>query len=37
MKDVIIIGAGVCGCAIADALGEYGCNVTVVERASDVA
>lgn len=37
MKDVIIIGAGVCGCAIADALGEYDCDIAVIERASDVA
>ena len=29
MKDVIIIGAGVCGCAIADALGEYDCDIEI--------
>lgn len=36
MRDVIIIGAGVTGCAIARELSRYELRVTVLERASDV-
>lgn len=34
--DVVIIGAGVCGCGIARALAKYDMNVTVVEMSDDV-
>ena len=36
MFDVIIIGAGVSGCAIARELARYDCSVCVVEREEDV-
>ena len=36
MKDVIIIGAGVIGCAVARELSRYKADVCVVERAEDV-
>ncbi len=36
MYDVVIIGAGVSGCAIARELTRYDCSVCVVERADDV-
>ena len=36
MYDVIIIGAGVSGCAIARELARYDCSVCVVEREEDV-
>lgn len=36
MTDVIVIGAGVTGCAIARELSRYEWKVTVLERASDV-
>ncbi len=36
MRDVIIIGAGVTGCAIARELSRYELKVTVLERAEDV-
>ncbi len=36
MTDVIIIGAGVTGCAIARELARLDCKVKVLERASDV-
>lgn len=36
MQDVIIIGAGVVGCALARELSRYKANVLVLERASDV-
>ena len=36
MRDVVIIGAGVTGCAIARELSKYEMDVLVVERASDV-
>lgn len=36
MVDVIVIGAGVTGCAIARELAKYEYKVTVLERASDV-
>lgn len=36
MTDIIIIGAGVTGCAIARELARYDWKVTVLERASDV-
>lgn len=36
MTDVIIIGAGVTGCAIARELSRYRLKVTVLEKASDV-
>ena len=36
MQDIIVIGAGVIGCAIARELSRYELKVTVVERASDV-
>ena len=36
MYDVIVIGAGVTGCAIARELSRYDWNVAVLERASDV-
>jgi glycerol-3-phosphate dehydrogenase len=37
LSDVIIIGAGIVGCAAAHALGGYELDVLVVERDSDVA
>lgn len=36
MQDVIIIGAGVSGCAVARELSRYDMSVAVLERASDV-
>lgn len=36
MTDIVIIGAGVTGCAIARELARYDWKVTVLERASDV-
>ena len=36
MTDIIIIGAGVTGCAVARELARYEWKVTVLERASDV-
>ena len=36
MVDVVVIGAGVTGCAIARELAKYEYKVTVLERASDV-
>ena len=36
MTDVIIVGAGVTGCAIARELSRYSCSVLVLERAWDV-
>ena len=36
MKDVIIIGAGVVGCAVARELSRYNADITVLERANDV-
>ena len=35
--DVIIIGGGVIGCALASRLSSYTCDVAVLERANDVA
>ena len=37
MEDVVVIGAGVVGCAVAHALSRYNLNVTVLEAGSDVA
>lgn len=36
MYDVVIVGAGVSGCAIARELARYDCSVCVVEREEDV-
>lgn len=36
MTDIIVIGAGVTGCAVARELARYDWTVTVLERASDV-
>lgn len=36
MTDVIIVGAGVTGCAVARELSRYNCSVLVLERAWDV-
>ena len=36
MTDIIIIGAGVCGCAIARELSRKNASIVVVERAEDV-
>lgn len=36
MTDIIVIGAGVTGCAVARELARYDLSVTVLERASDV-
>ena len=36
-NDVIVIGAGVVGCAVARSLSRYNLNVTVLEAGSDVA
>ena len=36
MRDVIVIGAGVTGCAIARELSRYDLAVTVLEREEDV-
>ena len=35
--DIIIVGAGVVGCALARVLSRYDCRVTVLEKADDVA
>ena len=37
MDDIVIIGAGIVGCAIARELSKYNLNISVVERNSDVA
>ena len=37
MEDVIVVGAGVVGCAVARELSRYNLNVTVLEAGSDVA
>ena len=37
LSDVVIIGAGITGCSAARALSRYGCSVTVIDRACDVA
>lgn len=34
--DVLIIGAGIMGCALARVLSRYDCSITVVDRACDV-
>ena len=36
MKDVIIIGAGVSGCAVARELSRYQLDICVVEKESDI-
>ena len=36
MTDIVVIGAGVTGCAIARELARYDRSVIVLERASDV-
>lgn len=36
MTDIIVIGAGVTGCAVASGLSRYHYSVTVLEKASDV-
>ena len=36
MRDVVIIGAGVIGCAIARELSKYELNICVVEKEEDV-
>ena len=36
MKDVIIIGAGVSGCAVARELSRYELDICVLEKESDV-
>lgn len=36
-KDVVIIGAGIVGCAIARELSKYDLNVAVIEKENDVA
>lgn len=36
-SDIIIVGAGVVGCALARVLSRYDCNVVVLEKADDVA
>ncbi|MDE5755483.1 MAG: FAD-dependent oxidoreductase, partial [Clostridia bacterium] len=36
MKDVIIIGGGIIGCAVARELCRYQANVTLLERCGDV-
>lgn len=36
-KDVVIIGAGIVGCAIARELSKYDLKVAVVEKDTDVA
>ena len=36
-SDIIIIGAGIVGCAIARELSFYRCSITVLEQCSDVA
>ena len=37
MKDIIVIGAGVVGCAIARELSKYNLDVLVVDKNEDVA
>lgn len=36
MKDIVIIGAGVTGCAVARELSRYGADICVLERSEDV-
>ena len=36
-SDIIIVGAGVVGCALARVLSRYDCKVVVLEKADDVA
>ena len=36
MRDVVIIGAGVIGCAIARELSKYELNICIVEKEEDV-
>ena len=36
-KDIIIIGGGVVGCAVARVLSRYGADIAVLEGGSDVA
>ena len=36
-SDILIIGAGITGCAVARELSKYHCNVIVLDRESDVA
>ncbi len=37
MKKVVIIGGGVIGCSIARELSRYNCDITLLEKANDVA
>ncbi|WP_213996415.1 FAD-dependent oxidoreductase, partial [Tepidanaerobacter syntrophicus] len=37
MEDIVIIGAGVTGCAIARELARYDIDITLVEKEEDVA
>ena len=36
LYDVVIIGAGVCGCAVARELARYQAKICVVEKEEDV-
>lgn len=36
MYDIVIIGAGVCGCSIARELARYKCKTVVIDKASDI-
>ena len=36
MKDIIIIGCGIIGCAVARELSRYQCNITLLDRRGDV-
>ncbi|MBP3657315.1 MAG: NAD(P)/FAD-dependent oxidoreductase [Clostridia bacterium] len=37
MADILIIGAGVTGCAVARVLSRYEANITVIDRGADIA
>ena len=36
MRDIVIVGAGVCGCAIARELSKYEADILVIDKAEDV-
>lgn len=37
MHDIVIIGGGICGCALAYYLSQYECDVIVIEKENDLA
>ena len=36
MRDIIIIGGGICGCAVARELSRYKADILLLERGNDV-